>query len=69
MAKKTTFPLAFTYMRDGEKVKRKMWKAGNATYVSLNAESDGFLMKMKGGASIPWVPSNADIFADDWEMI
>jgi len=64
---KKTFIWALEKMKSGIDVKRIQWENGNASNVKLNRSGDGFVLKMKGGASIPWSPSNADIFADDWE--
>lgn len=68
MAKKTTFIWAIEKMQDGKSVKRNFWGDGNARSVHINQKKDGFIMIMRGGGEIPWSPSNADIFSDDWEI-
>ena len=69
MTAKRTFIFALKIMEEGKIVRRKMWDNGSARFLKLNSSKDGFILRMKGGANIPWSPSNADIFADDWELI
>jgi len=62
-----TFIWALDKMHSGVNVGRKEWKGGNTVSVYSDIEQQLFFMIMKGGITIPWSPTNVDIFASDWE--
>ena len=65
-----TFEVALKAMKCGVRAKRTSWPK---KYVALN-RADEFMsnylyMVNAAGDSMPWTPSQADLFANDWELI
>jgi hypothetical protein len=74
---KITFGTALAFLKDGKKMTRRGWngkglfveaqfpdehsKMGNP-YLFINATA-------LGGKLTPWVPSQTDLFGEDWEIV
>lgn len=62
-----SFPEAFEAMRSGTSMRRAEWRPNKWVAVEKNAGGFLFLqMSMKDGRFNAYVPSQCDMFADDW---
>jgi hypothetical protein len=68
------FELALTVMKQGKKVARRGWN-GKGLFTSVQLPDENSKMgnpylyidaKALGGRCNPWVPSQTDLFAEDW---
>lgn len=78
------FSATLKALKDGRRLKRKGWnhpdqyvfliKPGELTFESLNSESKNdfvpFLaIKTVQGTFVPWLASQTDLLAEDWEIV
>lgn len=77
MLKTFDFSEAFTHAKNGEKVARQGWN-GKGLFVQAQFPDEHSKMgnpylyidaKALGGELNPWVPSQTDLFADDWFVV
>lgn len=66
------FPLALCMMiiKD-QKWRRASWENGTVVYARRPVYGDPYLCIWRQGVkslSTPWVPDNADLFAEDWQL-
>lgn len=69
------FPNALNMLRAGRKVRRTGWN-GKDMYIELQIPTDTskmtlpyIFMKTAQGDLVPWVASQTDILAGDWEAV
>lgn len=61
------FEEAFNYMRDGAYMQRMEWRPNKRVYVAYNVGGFPFLeIRMDDGRFNAYVPSQCDLFAEDW---
>ena len=70
-----TIGWAVARMRDGARVRRAGWN-GKGMYVAIQSPDSGskmtepyVFMKTAQGGFIPWLCSQADLLAEDWELV
>jgi hypothetical protein len=69
------FGWAIKQMGDGKKVSRSGWN-GKGMWIALQAPDANFKMtlpyiyiKTASGDLVPWVTSQMDVLADDWDVV
>ena len=69
-----TFEAAFASMREGFRLRRPGWN-GRDMWVraAVPGERRGMreflVLENAVGGVVPWMPSNGDLFANDWEVV
>lgn len=69
------FADALMYAKDGQRVTRAGWNAGGqyieAQYPDHNSKMSApyLVLKNAQGLLVPWVPSQGDLFANDWAFL
>jgi len=63
------FIIILQMLEKGKKAKRNIWENANMDSIIMNEAKDGFVMRTKGGAYMPWSPSVEDMFSDDWSFM
>lgn len=72
--KEGSFEWALMHLKNGAKIQRKGWN-GKGMYVEMHDNRKITLMepyltiKNVRGSFNTWVPSIADLFAEDWEVV
>lgn len=71
------FSQAFNHAKKGGKIQRKGWN-GKGLFVMAQYPDDKSKMgnpylyidaKALGGECNPWIPSQTDLFANDWQLV
>lgn len=77
MTPDTNFAEAFLFAKDGKKIARHGWN-GKGLFVMAQYPDENSKMgnpylyidaKALGGECNPWVPSQTDLFAEDWYIV
>ncbi len=67
-----SFGLALEAMKDGKKVRRKVWRSDLHRSIKLcpgDAYSYPKFTELRGNDTYYWLPRHGDLIAEDWEVL
>jgi hypothetical protein len=65
-----TFEVALKAVKCGVSIKRTSWNKKTVTLSKGDILMGNFLfMTNAAGDTMPWTPNQADLFANDWELV
>lgn len=74
LRKTFTFAMALMLLKGGDRLQRAGWN-GPGQYVALQEPDEHSKMRLPyaylvnvAGQPVPWVPSQGDLFAEDWQI-
>ena len=74
-SKNLTFSTALLLLKEGKHLRRAGWN-GKGQYVALQTPDEHSKMRLPyaylvnvTGQPVPWVPSQGDLFAEDWQTV